>query len=151
MRFAVLGLSVLIGVSGCATATTPIPVKDAQYVPSDRVFRTEQGSQEDNAKALFVRDVGFTGGGVYLHLFIDGIKAASLNPGEKVEFVLPAGEHIFGVVPTDPFKTHLMNTIDQELKAEKQYFYRLRIDGNTLKPVVQRFIPEIEEKAGLTY
>lgn len=104
----------------------------------------KQIPRNGNAQATFVRDVGFTGSGVSDHLFIDGAKAASLNPGEKVEFVLPPGEHIFGVVPTDPFGTHSLNTIDQELKAGKVYFYRIQTDGNSFRTVLQRFIPDPE-------
>ena len=142
MKAAVLGFIVLISISGCATS--PIPMRDAQSVPAERIFRTEQISYEGNARTFFVRDRGFTGSGVYQHLFIDGNKAASLNPGEKVEFILPPGEHIFGVLPTDPFGTHSLNTIDQDLKAGKKYFYRIQTDGNSFRSVVQRFIPESE-------
>ena len=142
MKTVVLGFIVLIGISGCATS--PIPIKDAQVVPADRILRTEKLPYDSNARALFVRDVGFTGGGVYVHLFIDGSEASSLNPGEKVEFILSPGEHIFGVVPTDPFGTHSLNTIDQDLKPGKRYFYRIQTDGNSFRTVVQRFIPESE-------
>ena len=142
MKTIVLGFIVLIGISGCATS--PTATKDAQAAPLDRIFRTGQLPYEGNARTTFVRDVGFTGSGVYQHLFIDGSKAASLNPGEKVEFVLPPGEHIFGVIPTDPFGTHALNTIDQDLKPGKHYFYRIQTDGNSFRSVVQRFVPESE-------
>ena len=142
MKAVVLGFIVLISISGCATS--PIPTKDAQAVPDNRIFRAERLPYEGNARALFVRDVGLTGSAVYQHLFIDGKIAASLNPGEKVEFVLPPGEHIFGVVPTDPFGTNSLNTIDQDMKPGKRYFYRIQTDGNSFRSVVQRYLPESE-------
>jgi len=142
MKAVVLGFIVLISISGCATSQ--MPTKDAQTVPADRIFRTEHLPHEGNARVLFVRDFGFTGSGVYDHIFIDGNKAASLNPGEKVEFILHPGEHIFGVVPTDPFGTHSLNTIDQDVKSGKQYFYRIQTDGNSFRTVVQRYLPESE-------
>lgn len=132
----------LIAVTGCATS--PIAPKDAQNVPAERIFRTAQLTDTNAARAVFIRNVGLAGSGVYMHLFVDGAKAASLNPGEKVEFSLPPGEHIFGVIPTDNFGTHALNTIDQDLKAGKRYYYRLQTDGNSFRAVVQRFIPETE-------
>ena len=141
MKYAVLGLVVLIGLSGCA-ATTSIQPKDAQYVPRDRIFRLENLSPASNATATFVRDIGFVSGGVYQHLFIDGVKSASLDSGEKVEFIISPGEHIFGVVPTDPFGSSSIKSIDQDLKLGRQYFYRIQTDGNTLQTVLQRFLPQ---------
>lgn len=131
-----------LGIAGCATS--PIPVNQAQSVPADRVFLQEQLPREGNSFAVFVRDVGFLGSGVYYHLFIDGKKAASMNPGERVEFVLTPGEHIFGVIPTDPFGAHAFNTIDQDLKPNRQYFYRVLSDGNSGRTAVQRFTPQVE-------
>ncbi len=140
-KYSVLGLVVLISLSGCA-ATTAVQPKDARFAPKDRIFRLENLSPASNATATFVRDVGFVAGGVYQHLFIDGVKSASLDPGERVEFVISPGEHIFGVVPTDPFGSTSINSIDQDLKLGRQYFYRIQTDGNTLQTVIQRFLPE---------
>ena len=142
MKAIVLGFVVLINISGCATS--PVSIKDAQTVPADRILRMERLPLDGNARALFVRDEGFLGSGLYQHLYIDGKKAASLNPGEKVEFVLSPGEHIFGVIPTDPFGTTSLNSIDQDLKPGKRYFYRIKTDGNTFRTDVQRFVPETE-------
>lgn len=141
MRHIVVAAVIAIGIAGCATS--PIPTEDAQPVPSERVFRNNQLPSEGAAWTVFVRDVGLNQAGAYLHLFINGKKAASLNPGEKVEFVLPPGEYIFGVKPTDPFGGYTLNTIDQELKPGKRYFYRIATDGN-FRSFVQRFLPESE-------
>lgn len=142
MKFITYGFALLFILTGCATS--PMPIKEAQSVPGERIFRTENELVDGNAQALFVRDVGFTGAGVYHHLFIDGTKAASLNPGEKVEFFLRPGEHVFGVIPTDPFGTHALNTIDQDLKAGKKYYYRIQTDGNSFRTVIQRFLPDLQ-------
>lgn len=142
MNRLLLTFAVLVALSGCATTT--IGIKEATAVPAERIFLIDKVSLLDNARAVFVRDVGFTGSGVYHHLFIDGKKAASLDPGERVEFALPAGEHIFGVIPTDPFGIHQLNTIDQELRPGRDYFYRIQTDGNSFRTVIQRFLPEDE-------
>ncbi|MEO8391142.1 hypothetical protein [Polaromonas sp.] len=133
---------ILTMISGCATSS--ISHKDAQPVQLDRVFLKSDLLASNNSTVVFIRDVGFVGSGVYHHIFIDGKKAASLNPGERVEFVLSPGEHIFGVIPTDAFNTHALNSIDQDLKPGKKYFYRVQTDGNSFRTVVQRFLPETE-------
>ena len=142
MKAIALFFIALILLSGCATSA--IPINDAVDVQTDRIFLNNQLNVEGNAVAVFVRDVGFMGCAVYEHLFIDGKKAASLNPGEKVEFMLPPGEHIFGVIPTDPFGTHALNSIDQDLKPDKRYFYRIYADGNSMRTEVQRYVPVFE-------
>jgi hypothetical protein len=142
MRLFFLGLALVAFCAGCAT--TPIPVKEAKPVPADRVFRSSSIPKNGNVTVLFVRDTGFVGSGVYHHLFIDGRKAASLNPGEKIELVLPPGEHIFGVTPTDPFGNAIVNSIDQDLKPDRKYYYRLQTDGNDMRTVIQRYVPEYE-------
>jgi hypothetical protein len=138
--FLLIAFTALVSLTGCAT--TPTPIKEARPVPKDRIFLTSDANERGNARVTFIRDGGFTGAGVYQHLFIDGTKAASLDPGETVEFVLRPGEHIFGVVPTDPFGVHAVNTIDQELRSDRQYFYRLQTDGNSMRSFIQRFVPD---------
>lgn len=140
-NFALLLTSLCLA-TGCATSA--ISQKEAKFAPAEQIFLNSQLPSLGNAQVIFVRDIGFLGSGVYQNLFIDGQKAASLNPGEKVQFVLPPGEHIFGVIPTDPFGTHALNTIDQDLKPNKQYFYRIQTDGNSFRSVVQRFFPTAE-------
>lgn len=141
MKNFVFASVVLIALSGCATS--PISNRDAQPVPADRIFHNEKLPIEGNTHVLFVRDVGFMDSGVYQHLFIDGKEAALINPGEKVEFTLAPGEHIFGVIPTDPFGSFTLNTIAQDLKPGKRYFYRIQMDGNGLSSF-QHFLPEVE-------
>lgn len=140
-KFIIISM-LIIAVAGCATSA--ISHKIANPAPTDRVFLTQNLPTEGNVRVLFVRDVGFAGSGVYQNVFIDGHKAASLSPGEKVEFTLPPGEHIFGVVPTDAFGTHAFNTIDQDLKPDRKYYYRIQTDGNSFRTVIQRFIPDSE-------
>lgn len=128
--------------SGCASE--PTPLNKAQFVPPEKVYLKQELPVEGNATAVFVRDGAGVGDTLNFHIFIDGKKAASLDLGEKVEFVLPAGEHIFGVIPTNPFGVHTLNTIDQELKSGRRYFYRVYMDAISYRTVIQRFIPPVE-------
>lgn len=126
-----------IALVGCAT--TPTPLLQAKITPDDRVyFHSSNGASMSTA--IFVRDTGFVGGGVYHHLSINGEKAASIDVGEKVTFRLPSGEYLFGVIPTDPFGTSAGFGIDQNLIEGRTYTYRILTDGNSLETRIQRVI-----------
>lgn len=135
----------LLAVVLTACATTPISPTKAKQVSADRIFLTEKVSVEGSVRVIFVRDTGMNSSGVYQHVYIDGKKAASLNPGEKVEFVLAPGEHIFGSIPTDVLGVSTLNTIDQDLKAGRTYYYRIQTD-NHFRTEVQRFVPNDEQR-----
>lgn len=128
-------------ISGCATTETPL--QNAKFVPEERIYLKLQGTSKENARAIFVRDTGLVGAAVFQHLYINGKKAASLNPGERVEFSFAPGEYVMGVVPTDAFGVHALNSIDQELKAGRTYYYRIFTDGNSFRTAVQRFVPVV--------
>lgn len=92
------------------------------------------------------RDRGYLIGGGYLHLFINGTRAASLETGERLALFLAPDEYIFGVKPTDYFELYALYSIDQVLQAGKTYYYRLLIEapfvGGGALPRLQRFLPE---------
>lgn len=139
MRF----IAVALIASLAACATTPIPITKASAVPAERIFvpTTTAGPA---AKAIFVRDTGLLGSGVFHHLYINGKLAASLDGGEKIEIRLPPGEYIFGVKPTDPFGSAAVYSIDQQLKQDLVYTYRLLVDGNSFMARLQRTPNEAE-------
>lgn len=120
---------------GCATSQ--IPVEEAKPVPADRIYFNPKPSA-GTASVTFVRDTGFVGSAVYQHISIDGERAASLDVGEKVSFRLAAGEHLFGVLKTDPFGTSAEYVIDQRLEPDRVYFYRVLIDGDSMATRLQR-------------
>lgn len=126
-----------IGLFGCATAATPLHL--AKATPPSRVFYSPSPS-DNQATVVFVRDTGFAGSAVFNHLSIDGQKAASIDVGETVTFSLPAGEYVFGVVPTDPFGSHATFFLDQKLMGGKEYLYRILTDGATLSTRIHRDI-----------
>lgn len=118
-----LMIPVLAVAAGCAT--TQIAEADAKPVPVDRVyFKGATPEPPAVAQVIFVRDTGFRGGGVYKHVSINGVRSASLNPGEKWTVTLPAGEYIFGVVATNIFNRPDFS-IDQQLQAGRTYTYRI--------------------------
>lgn len=132
-----LALSLIL----CSCATTPIRLQEATAVPAARIYFNKKPSTANPARAIFVRDVGFTGRGVYQHVYINGERAASLAVGERFDVHLDPGDYIFGVMPTDPFGSHAMYSIDQTLIADKSYFYRILIDGNSMTSRIHRYVP----------
>lgn len=124
--------------SGCAS--TSVPANQAQHVPVTQRFLPCEQSAAHNATVTFVRDKGFVGSGVFLHLSINGQKAASINPGERVDWFLKPGEYAFGVVPTDPLGTHALSALDQDLKADRRYEYRILTDGDSMRSSIVRVI-----------
>lgn len=128
----------VFALTGCATST--VAPHQAKLVPADRVYHQPALSADATARAVFVRDAGVFGSGVYLHLIVDGKKAASLDPGEKVELLLAPGEHIFGIVPTDLFGMSAVRSIDQHLRAGERYYYRILTDMNA-GSAIQRYLP----------
>ncbi|WP_442783432.1 hypothetical protein [Collimonas fungivorans] len=141
MKNILLALAVLVSAGGCATS--PPPINNARSVPMERVFRADALPLANSARAVFVRDAGLSGG-AYQHLYIDGKKAASLNPGEKVEFMLTPGKHVFGAAPTDSSDTRSLAVTEQDLKADKSYFYRIQMDGDSSRATLQRFMPDYQ-------
>ncbi|WP_145482742.1 cupin domain-containing protein [Yersinia rohdei] len=89
----ILMVILLLTLSGCAT--TAVKPSNALQAPKERIF-LYQDSSADAAQLTVVRDSGFLGGGCFAAVFLNGKKAASLNPGEKVKFYLPAGEWMIG-------------------------------------------------------
>lgn len=127
-----------------ACATSPVTLNEAKQVPTNQIYKEFETPRNEKAEVTFVRDIGLTGSAIAIHLYIDAEKVASLYQGEKVSFVLEPGEHIFGVIPTNVFNTHALSTIDQDLKPNRKYVYRILTDGNSLKTTVQRMSSSAE-------
>jgi len=120
-----------------ACATSPTPISEAPPTPAERIYYTAREGKEF-ATAVFVRDTGFTGSGVYQHVTINDEPGASIDVGEKATLQLPAGEYVFAVTPTDPFGSTAPYAIDQKLEPGKTYYYRILTDGNTMSTRIQR-------------
>lgn len=79
-----------VGLSGCATeAVLPNQAKEA---PSERLFKYQQVTKASDATLIVVRDKGYLGSGCFTGVYLNDVKAAVLDPGEKATFHLPAGE-----------------------------------------------------------
>lgn len=87
--------SVLVG-----CATSPVPMSEALDVPADRIIDRAAMQPKIGAGMLVVkRDLGVTGGGCKVRVFVDARPIADLATGEKIELYLPVGERIVSVTP----------------------------------------------------
>lgn len=83
-------VAAIVFLSGCATQAV-LP-NQAKLAPQERIFKY-QSPLADGAKLIVVRDSGFLGGGCFFGVYVDGERTATLNPGDRVNLYLPAGEH----------------------------------------------------------
>ncbi|OBU11486.1 hypothetical protein [Morganella psychrotolerans] len=79
--------------AGCATSAVNPDL--ARVAPKDRVF-TSDAKSENTGSVTVIRDSGMVGGGCFATVFIDGERAAKLDPSEKTTFNVKEGEHILG-------------------------------------------------------
>jgi hypothetical protein len=78
---------------GCATQAP----KQSQIkpVPTDRALAYQSASDGD-ATIIVTRDVGFTGGGCFAGLYLDGALVAKVDTGERASLYVPSGRHVIG-------------------------------------------------------
>ena len=123
MRWSFVLAAGLMALTGCATS----PPTDPIAAPADRVFLAPVPAP--SGQVTVIRDTGFVASGVYMHIWIDGVKAASLNPGEMATFQLSLGEHQIGAIPTN-IGDRKMLTQEFILKEGRPELYRVGVDGN---------------------
>lgn len=73
--------------TGCGTVS--LPLYEARPAPADRV--TWKPPAAANATVVIARDTGFTATALWVYVSIDGLPAAQLDPGEKVELPVSSG------------------------------------------------------------
>ncbi|MFI8028736.1 membrane lipoprotein lipid attachment site-containing protein [Serratia marcescens] len=93
MRKIILAIATTAILSGCSTDV--VPLSQAINAPSERVFKY-QDTAKTNALITVVRDSGFGGSGCLTTVFINGERAARLDPKEKVTFHINSGEWVIG-------------------------------------------------------
>jgi hypothetical protein len=94
MMMKVLYLSVaLFGLIGCSS--TVVPPSQAKWAPAERIFKF-QDSTQNKPNLIVIRDSGFGGAGCFASVYIDGVVAAKLDPGEKAIFYVDSGDRAVG-------------------------------------------------------
>lgn len=76
----------VVSLFGCSTE--PVSPQNAKEVQAPPQFH----EKENTSAVTIIRDKGFVAGGCAITSYINGIKLAELEAGEKVTVYLPAGE-----------------------------------------------------------
>lgn len=92
MRILLAAVAVVM-LAGCATS--PVPSDKARPAPSERVSGY-QNPVPGGSSLIVTRDTGFTGGGCFATVFLNGAPVAKLDTGEKAIFQVPPGEWLLG-------------------------------------------------------
>lgn len=93
-RILIVGLVGFL-VSGCSTS--PISARDADPVPTSRLFAF---SSAGSSQLVVTRDSGMFGAGCNHRFYIDGTLAAEFAAGEVARFSLAPGKHVVGAKPS---------------------------------------------------
>ena len=132
--------SILLIVSACATM--PVPLSDSAMIPTERLLPGYQAVSkpgEGKAKVVIVRDSGILGSGVKAKILVNGEGVGLLWSGERLEFYLPLGDYILGVVPQPQLGGALQEN-SYSFKEPKTYFFRFSVsmsEGAMLRPTTQ--------------
>jgi hypothetical protein len=89
----IVGAMAIAILTGCATS--PVPSDEARLAPAARIT-DYQRKVEGGGQIVVTRDSGFSGGGCYATVFLNGKPVARLNPKEKAVFQVPSGEWLVG-------------------------------------------------------
>jgi len=119
--------------AGCATS--PVPSREADPVPSSRLFAFQTPAQGDST-LIVTRDKGFVGGGCNTTVSIDGRRAAEIGTGETAKFHVTPGEHI---VSASSCGSGLKER-ETNIKAGSTKKFRISIDSSMsmdLSPTMQ--------------
>ncbi|SAL01251.1 hypothetical protein AWB77_06307 [Caballeronia fortuita] len=132
------GLLVAVALGGCGSTMSPL--KDADKVPTERLFSADKTTPgEGKQKITVVRNGGtMIGSGMHLLLKVDGEKTAELGTNDAVELYLAKGEHLLMVEPK------YMSTSSSQLSAAlvvPTKFPVYRIDINLSGP---KFQPSVD-------
>lgn len=83
-------LVVVFGLAGCATeAVLPSQAKQA---PPERLLKYQASEEGATSTLIVVRDKGFLGSGCFTGVYLNDVRSAVLDPGEKATFYLKPGE-----------------------------------------------------------
>lgn len=86
---------VLLTLSVCGCATTPITARYADDVPASRLMQEAPLQERPNTGRLIVtRDGGFMGSACAYVLYLDGTPVARVRGGERVLLYVDPGAHI---------------------------------------------------------
>lgn len=116
-------------VAGCATS--PVPMSEAVDVPAERIIDASTMRPQSGAGVLVVkRDLGLTGGGCKIRVFVDARPIADLATGEKIELYLPVGERIVSVTPQSALCSSALVESAVSVSSDQKKALRIGFDAS---------------------
>jgi hypothetical protein len=83
-----------------ACSTSPVPLSRATPAPAERLISTKLTKMSDGAQEItIIRDSGINGSAAYTTVWVDGERAAELDPSEAVRLYLKPGAHVMNAGP----------------------------------------------------
>ena len=119
----------------CGCATSPVKVSEARQVPPSRLlagYSTVARPGANTAKVVVVRDSGFLGSAAPAKLTIDGSPVARLWSGERIQFYVSAGDHVFGARP-DPQVMGALTENSFSFTPGRTYYFRISISESSFR------------------
>lgn len=89
-----IGALALVVLAGCSTS--PVPSSQAKSAPANQLLKFQNKPVGSYATLQVIRDSGHTGSMCSMAVFIDGEKAALLDPGQKAFFYIQPGQVTLG-------------------------------------------------------
>jgi hypothetical protein len=125
MRSVIFCAVMCVTFTGCSTA--PVSEKTGKPIPADRVFTAPTN---EAASALFTRDGGFLGSACPHDIFVNDVKAFTINQGEFIELGLKPGPYIFRFESHVGLCPDITMTQVAELKDGDRQEYRILIPSD---------------------
>nr|WP_296267719.1 hypothetical protein [Pseudomonas sp. UBA6562] len=118
----------LVLLGGCASP--PTSIQEADPVPADELYAFQSKLLGKSGKLSVVRDSGFVGSGCDVVVYIDGLRAAKVGPGQIASFYLAAGRPNLGVglAETGLCTGMAVRTITADVQVNQEVFYRISGD-----------------------
>ena len=130
MKIYVILFSALF-ISACST--TPVNRQTAEPVPASRIYATNLVNPinlEHKAYVSFFRDAGMFGSGCTHDLYVNNIKAFSINSREFIELALDAGDYFFRLETGKGLCPNIATSQDAVLKDGSHQSYRILLPSD---------------------
>ncbi len=116
-------------------ATSPVSVSESHQVSADRLLSGYPALAQpspNKAKVIVIRDAGMLGAGAPAKLAVDGAPVARLWSGNRVDFYVTSGEHIFSVRP-DPQMMGALTENSFSFTPGRTYHFRISISESSFR------------------
>lgn len=130
MRMVVAALLMMVLV-GCSTS--PVTEEAALPVPDERIYTAQYiqaGSSEEPPEVVFVRDSGVYGSVCEHDIYVNNVKAFTIEAGEIIRLKLSPGPYLFRLETGGGMCPNISTSQDADLKPGANIAYRILIPSD---------------------